>query len=157
MRSTPALAALLLLAALTPLAAQELSPEAREAIHNASSARVRLAGEGWRPLAGTSGALLYVGAGRTGDPAGAVPLDRVAQVQVRSGSHAGSGARIGGAIGLGLSAVALLLASTDSWTSPTGGQVVSGLIGTTLFGAGVGALVGSSSPRWRTVYGMDPP
>jgi hypothetical protein len=157
MRSTSAVLALLLLAALTPLAAQELSPEAREAIHNASQARVRLSGEGWRPLAGTSGALLYVGAARVGDPGGAVQLDRVAQVQVKAGSHAGSGARIGGAIGLGLSVVGLLLASTDSWTSPTGGQVVSGLIGSTLFGAGVGALVGSSSPRWRTVYGMDPP
>jgi hypothetical protein len=155
----------LLAAALPTLAAQELSPEALQAIHSASRARVRLAGEGWRPLTGTTadsagtagGALLYVGSGRAGQPAGAVPIDKIAQVQVRAGSHAGNGARIGGAVGLGLAAVTLLLASTDEWTSPTGGQVVSGLIGTTLFGAGVGALVGSASPRWRTVYGVDPP
>ena len=167
MRPRPILTALLLLAGtLTPLAAQELSPEALQAIHNASRVRVRLAGEGWHPLRGTtadsasitaSEPMLYVGNGRAGRPPGAVPLSRVAQVQVRAGSHAGSGAKIGGAIGLGLAALGLLVASGDEWTSPTTGQVVSGLVITPLFGAGVGALVGSASPRWRTVYGVDPP
>jgi hypothetical protein len=167
MRPRSLVTALLLLAGpLTTLAAQELSTEALQAIHSASRARVRLAGEGWRPLTGTAadsaggaatGALLYVGSGPSGQPSGAVPLSQIAQVQVRSGSHAGSGAKIGGAIGLGLTVLALIAASGDEWTSPTAGQAVGSLIVTPLFGAGIGALVGSASPRWRTVYGVDPP
>jgi hypothetical protein len=166
MRPRPLVIALLLLAAsLAPAGAQELSPEALQAIHSASGARVRLAGEGWRPLAGTAAdssgstadaAQLYVG-GRAGLAPGPVPLSRVAQVQVRAGSHAGNGAKIGGGVGLGLSLLTMLLASTDEWTSPTTGQAITGVIGTTLFGAAVGGAIGSASPRWRTVYGIDPP
>ena len=165
MRSRPALIVILLAAAaVRPLAAQALSAEALEAIHHAASARVRLAGEGWRPLAGTTadsadaagGAMLYVN-GRAGEAPGAIPLSRVAQVQVKAGSHAGKGAKIGAAIGLGLSLLAVAAASGDSWTAPTTGQAVAATLSTTAFGAGIGALVGLTTPRWRTVYGIDPP
>jgi hypothetical protein len=166
MRPRPLLTTLLLLAAAhTPLAAQELSPEALQAIHNASRARVRLAGEGWHPLNATAadsagaanGGLLYLGNGRAGQPPGAVPLSQIAQVQVKAGSHAGSGAKIGGAIGLGLSLLAVAVTAGDDWAAPTGGQAIAGTFVTTAFGAGIGALVGLTAPRWRTVYGVDPP
>jgi hypothetical protein len=166
MRSRLALIVLLLTAAaLRPLVAQALSAEALEAIHHAATARVRLAGEGWRPLAGTAAdsagttageAMLYI-TGRAGEAPGAIPLSRVAQVQVKAGSHAGKGAKIGAAIGLGLSLLAVAAASGDSWTSPTTGEAVAATVSTTAFGAGIGALVGLTSPRWRTVYGIDPP
>ena len=161
MRPRPIVTALLLLAGLSAsVAAQELSPETLQAIHNASRARVRLAGEGWRPLTGAGadaagGASMYVG-GRGGQPS-AVPLSQVAQVQVKAGSHAGSGAKIGGAIGLGLSLLAIAATAGDDWAAPSGEQAIAGTMFTTAFGAGIGALVGLTSPRWRTVYGVDPP
>jgi hypothetical protein len=165
MRSRFAVAVLLSLGgALAPAAAQQLAPETIQQISAASRARVRLAGEGWHPLAGSAagpvasadGAQLFL-ASRAGGPVTTIPLSQAVQVQVARGSHAGSGARIGGAVGLGLSVLSMLVASTDEWTSPTAGQVIGGVIGTTLFGAGVGAVIGSASPRWRTVYGVDPP
>lgn len=163
----PIVAALLLLAGpLAPLAAQGLSPETLQAIHNASRARVRLAGEGWHPLSGTGAdsagvaageASIFIGPGHAGQLSGAVPLSQVAQVQVKAGSHAGSGAKIGGAIGLGLSLLAIAVTAGDDWTAPTGEQAIAGTMMTTAIGAGIGALVGLTSPRWRTVYGVDPP
>ena len=157
MRPRPIVTALLLLAGLSAsVAAQELSPETLQAIHNASRARVRLAGAGWRPLTGAAGgASMYVG-GRGGQPS-AVPLSQVAQVQVKAGSHAGSGAKIGGAIGLGLSLLAIAATAGDDWAAPSGEQAIAGTMFTTAFCAGIGALVGLTSPRWRTVYGVDPP
>jgi hypothetical protein len=165
MRRRPILIALLLLPGPFPgLAAQELSPETLQAIHSASRARVRLAGEGWHRLTAADssgvaagGASIFIGAGRAGQPAGAVPLSRVAQVQVKAGSHAGSGAKIGGAIGLGLSLLAIAVTAGDDWAAPTGEQAIAGTMVTTAIGAGIGALVGLTSPRWRTVYGVDPP
>lgn len=164
MRSRPILTALLLTGLSGPAVAQELSSETLQAIQHASHARIRLAGEGWRSLTRTAagseasdGATFYVGSGRAGQPPGAVPLSQVAQVQVRAGSHAGSGAKIGGAIGLGLSLLTIAVASGDDWTAPTGGQAIAGTAVTTAIGAGIGALVGLTSSRWRTVYGIDPP
>jgi hypothetical protein len=156
---------LLLAAAFQPLAAQELSPEALSAIQSASHARARLTGEGWHRLAGSAtspaaspdGAQLYLAAGRGGEPTTPIALSRVAQVQVARGSHAGSGAKIGGGIGLGLSLLAIAITAGDDWAAPTAGQAIAGTILNTAFGAGVGALIGLASPRWHTVYGVDPP
>ena len=158
-------ALLYLSGALAPAAAQQLSPETVQQISSASRARARLAGEGWHRLAGSTtspaasadGAQLYFAAGREGEPITPVALSRIAQVQVARGSHAGSGAKIGGGIGLGLSLLAIAVTAGDDWAAPTAGQAIAGTILNTAFGAGVGALIGLASPRWHTVYGVDPP
>ena len=73
------------------------------------------------------------------------------------GSNAGKGAFIGGGIGLGLSIVAVIALSGDEWTTPSAGQAVAGMLLNTAAGAGIGALIGSASTRWRTVYQADAP
>ena len=77
------------------------------------------------------------------------------ELQVARGSNAGKGGFLGGVIGLGFGIVAVILASGDDWTTPTPGEAVTGMLITTAAGAGIGALVGSASTRWRTVYGAD--
>jgi hypothetical protein len=156
---------LLLTGLLAPAEAQQLSPQTLQQINAASRARVRLAGEGWHrlrgnaasPAASPDGERLYVATGRSGEPVTAVPLSEVAQVQVARGSYAGNGAKIGGAIGLGLSLLAIAVTAGDDWTAPTGEQAIVGTVFTTALGAGIGALVGLTAPRWHTVYGVDPP
>ena len=161
MRAHAVVTALLLLTRVIPASAQELSAETLQAINAASRARVRLADDGWHRLAGTGRALPRKVTGSisaTAVPTSSlteVPLHDVREVQVARGSNAGKGGFLGGVIGLGFGIVAVILASGDDWTTPTPGEAVTGMLITTAAGAGIGALVGSASTHWRTVYGAD--
>ena len=161
MRAHAVVTALLLLTRVIPASAQELSAETLQAINAASRARVRLGDEGWHRLAGTGrgmsadGGRLYVRDGKADSSLTEVALGDVRELQVARGSNAGKGAFIGGAIGLGLSIVAVIALSGDDWATPSAGQAVAGMLVNTAAGAGIGALVGSASTHWRTVYGAD--
>jgi hypothetical protein len=164
MRLHAAVTALLLLAGhAVPAMAQELSTETLQAINAASRARVRLGDEGWHRLAGTGRGMsvdsgrVYVRDGRSDSSLTEVALGDVRELQVARGSNAGKGAFIGGGIGLALGIVAVIALSGDDWTTPTAGQAVAGMLVNTAAGAGIGALVGSASTRWRTVYPADAP
>ena len=163
MRSHAVITALLLLAGrVVPAAAQGLSTETLQAINTASRARVRLADPGWHRLAGTGqgasadGTLVYVRDG-AGSSLSEVSLRDVRELQVARGSNAGKGAFIGGGIGLALGIAAVIAASSDDWTTPNGGQAIVGMLFFTATGAGIGALAGSASTHWQTVYGADAP
>ena len=164
MRSHAVITALLLLAGpIVPAAAQGLSTETLQAINTASRARVRLADPGWHRLAGTGqgasgdGTLVYVRDSGAGSSLSEVSLRDVRELQVARGSNAGKGAFIGGGIGLALGIAAVIAASSDDWTTPSGGQAIVGMLLFTATGAGIGALAGSASTHWQTVYGADAP
>jgi hypothetical protein len=164
MRSHAVLTVLLLLAGhAVPGMAQELPTETLQTINAASRARVRLGDEGWHRLAGTGrgmsadGGRVYVRDGSADSSLTEVALGEVRELQVARGSNAGKGAFIGGGIGLALGIVAVIALSGDDWTTPSAGQAVAGMLVNTAAGAGVGALVGSASTRWRTVYPADAP
>src|SRR3954454_5329687 len=160
-----------------PAAAQELSAETLQAINSASRARARLGDAEWHRLppppgwgaAGgpglaatgrgmsADGARVYVQDGATTSSLTEVALPEVRDLQVARGSNAGKGAFIGGAIGLGLSLVAVIALSGDDWAAPSSGQAVAGMLVNTAAGAGVGALIRSASTHWRTVYQADAP
>src|SRR3954451_25169232 len=146
-----------------PAAAQELSAETLQAINSASRARGGLGDAAWHRLADTGrgmpadGARVYVQDGATTSSLTEVALPKVPELQVARGSNAGKGAFIGGAIGLGLSLVAVIALSGDDWAAPSSGQAVAGMLVNTAAGAGVGALIRSASTHWRTVYQADAP
>jgi hypothetical protein len=154
---------LLLVGRGVPAAAQELSAETLQAINTASRARVRLGDAEWHRLAGTGsgmspdGARVYVHDGGATAPVTEVVVGDIRELQVAGGSNAGKGAFIGGAIGLGLGLVAVVALSGDEWTTPSGGQAIAGMLLNTAAGAGLGALIGSASTHWRTVYQADAP
>jgi hypothetical protein len=163
MRSHAVITALLLLAGrVVPAAAQGLSTETLQAINTATRARVRLADPGWHRLGGTGqgasvdGTLVYV-RDSAGSSLSEVSLRDVRELQVARGSNAGKGAFIGGGIGLALGIAAVIAASSDDWTTPNGGQAIVGMLFFTATGAGLGALAGSASTHWQTVYGADAP
>jgi len=164
MRSHAVITALLLLLAgrIVPAAAQGLPTETLQAINTASRARVRLADPGWHRLAGSGqrgsadGTLVYLRDGSSSSLS-EVSLNDVRELQVARGTNAGKGATIGGGIGLGLAILAVIVASGDEWTTPSGGQAVAAMLLNTAAGAGIGALVGSASKRWQTVYWADAP
>jgi hypothetical protein len=143
------------------VSAQELASGVSHQISAASKVRVQLVGGQWgtlhQPGLDTAG-LSYTGSRFLNRGGGYVqlatplPLAQVTQIQVPNGSLAGRGARIGGALGLGLSLLAIAATSGDSWVSPTTGQAVGAAIAWTATGAGVGAIIGSASRRWTTVY-----
>jgi hypothetical protein len=164
MRSHAVFTVLLLLAGhAVPGMAQELSTETLQAINAASRARVRLGDEGWHRLAGTGrgmsadGGRVYVRDGSSDSSLTEVALGDVRELQVARGSNAGKGAFIGGGIGLALGIAAVIAASSDDWTTPTPGEGVVGMLVFTAAGAGIGALAGSASTHWQTVYGADAP
>lgn len=80
-----------------------------------------------------------------------VSSGQIAQIDVANGSHAGGGARIGAGIGAGLALVAVV-GCQDSICEPTTSEAVSLVVGWSFVGAGIGAFIGSLSPRWRTIY-----
>ena len=166
MRASRIVASSLLLVCLSvEVRAQELPPAVIHQVGAASQVRVRLVEGGWGTLSGPSMdsvSLSYTGS-RFRGPSGRVqlaaplPMTQVAQIQVPHGSHSGSGARIGGAIGLGITLLAIVATSGSDWASPTTGQaVVAGMVWTAI-GSAVGALIGSGSRRWTTVYTADAP
>jgi hypothetical protein len=159
-------ASLVVLVALSAeLCAQDLAPEVVQQIGAASKIRVMLVGGGRRtlydPTVDASGLAYSDSLGPAGDRQAAspspLPMAQVTRIQVPHGSHAGNGAKIGGALGLGLGVLGVVLASGDSWATPTAGEAVGAMLVTTAIGAGVGALVGTAVPRWKTVYASDDP
>ena len=134
MRSASVFTALLLLAGrIGPAAAQEISTETLQAINAATGARVRLADAGWHRLAGagrmaSDSTLVYVRDPKVSSSLTEVSLRDVRELQVARGTNAGKGAFIGGAIGLGLAIVAVIGASGDEWTTPSGGQAVAAML-----------------------------
>jgi hypothetical protein len=152
---------LLLLSLSSEVCGQELASEVIQQVSSALRVRVRLVGGGWATLDATavdSVSLSYTGSrflDRGGGDlrlAAPLPMAQVAQIQVPHGSHAGRGAQIGGAVGLGLSLLAVAITAGDDWVSPTTGQAVGAVVSWTAIGAGVGALIGGTSRRWTTVY-----
>ena len=135
-------------------------------VNEASRIRVRLAsGERGTLYAPTIdfGSLSYTGSRLLGQGGGLtqitppLPVSRITQIQVPHGSHALLGGKIGAGVGCGLSLLAIAVTAGDSWTSPTPEEAGRGIVALTLMGAGVGALIGSASPRWRTVYDASVP
>jgi len=157
----------LVLALSSEAAAQELAPEVAQQISAASKIRVTLAGGAQRTLydpAVDASGLAYsnggpgpVGGRLHAEPGSSLPMNQVTRIQVPAGSHAGGGAQIGGALGLGLGIFGVIQASGDTWISPTAGEAVGAMMITTALGASVGALIGTAVPRWKTVYVSDSP
>lgn len=152
----------LLLAGLTiEVRAQGLPDATIRRIRAASQVRVLLAGGGqgtlYTPVA-DSVSLSYSGSrfhrldGRVGPPPSPLLVTDLARIQVPHGSHWREGARLGAAIGLGISLLAVAVTSGDEWVAPTTGQAVQGVIAWSAIGAGVGAVLGATSRRWTTVY-----
>jgi hypothetical protein len=141
--------------------AQTLPPEAMQQVNTASRIRVRLAsgerGALYAPaidsasLSYTGSRLLGLGGSLAQLPP-PLPVSQITQIQVPHGSHALLGGKVGAGVGCGLSLLAIAVTSGDGWTSPTAGEAGRAIVALTLIGAGVGALIGSASPRWRTVY-----
>ena len=152
---------LLLTALSARLSAQDLAPDVVQRIGAASKIRVTLLGGVQRTMHSPAvdsgglehaGSLVIHGGPLPTEPDPMVPMTQVTRIQVPSGSHAGRGATIGGAVGLGLSILAIAIASSDPWLTPTAGDAVGAMVVCTAIGAGMGAAIGSLSPRWTTVY-----
>jgi hypothetical protein len=81
-------------------------------------------------------------------------LDSVDRIQVR-GNASGTGAMVGGGIGLlgGLAAsIGLSAALCDGGCSNQGSGIAIVTLGSTLGGALIGALIGSTIKKWKTIY-----
>jgi hypothetical protein len=140
--------------------AQVLPPETVQQINAASRLRVHLRTGSWASLHGAKadsssfsyrhGEFLNSGGTWVNLPSPLL-LKQVDQIQVARGSHAGSGAKIGGGIMAGLTLLAIV-GCEGSICEPSSGEALAALVGWTALGSGLGALIGSGSPRWETVY-----
>lgn len=116
----------------------------------------------YRPVV-DSGGFYYTAGYRTGQdrrrapPPPPIPVARIALIQVPHGSYALLGGKIGAGIGCVLSLMAVAAGSTDGWTTLSGAEAGRAIVSLTFIGGGVGALIGSASPRWKTVYRAPPP
>jgi Trk-type K+ transport system membrane component len=84
-----------------------------------------------------------------------LPLADVTEVQVPAGNDAVHGAVVGGLLLGGLMLVAGVAASSCDACITSGasaGDVISVTLVAGAIGAGIGALLGSTSTRWKTVY-----
>jgi len=82
-------------------------------------------------------------------------LGDVTEVQVPAGNDAGHGAVAGGLLLGGLMLVATVATSScDSCiaSGTSAGDVIGATLVAGAIGAGIGALIGSTSTRWKTVY-----
>ena len=140
--------------------AQTLPAQTVQEISAATKARVRLRAGNWVTIYGPradSTSLTY----RRGEflnRGGALvqlppplPVNRLDSIQISRGSHAGSGAKIGGGIMAGLTVLAIV-GCNGTICEPSSGGALAALVVWTAIGAGVGALIGSGSPRWETIY-----
>jgi hypothetical protein len=77
-----------------------------------------------------------------------VPVTSLLRIEVQRGSHAGSGALLGGAIGVvtGFLLGSLARGFCDSYRCVNGANMAPLSVG--LVGAGIGGLFGWASPRW---------
>lgn len=82
-----------------------------------------------------------------------IPPQAVAGIEVYhgTGSRAGKGAVIGGAIGMGAGLLLVAVAASDEWTAPTAGEAVRVVLFFTAVDAGIGALIGAAvrHARWK--------
>ena len=150
----------------TQARAQTLTPDALQEVNAAARVRVRLAsgqrGTLYAPAI-DAGSLSYTGTrlfGSSGSLAqlpSPLPVAQIRQIQVPHGTHALLGGKIGAAVGCGLSLLAIAKTSGDGWVSPTPGEAGFAMVVLTFAGAGVGALIGSASPRWKSVYDASAP
>lgn len=81
-------------------------------------------------------------------------LGDVLELRVPAGNRAGTGALWGGAIGAGLGFIVALAAASSGpcFACPTAEESFIAVPVLAAVGAGVGALVGLGTTRWRTVY-----
>lgn len=145
--------------------AQALSRQIAEELSAASKARVRLHDGTWvtldRPKADSTiityryGESLNRGGTRVARP-GPLRVDQLNRIDVARGSHAGSGAKLGGAIGAGLGIVLYAAANAEDPGFFSAGDALQGTVTIAVLGAAVGALIGNGSPRWHAVYGAPP-
>ena len=154
---------LLLLSVLVPLgtSAQSLDTAAVARINDATQARLRLHGGSHgvvqKPQATPAGIAYDRGTFRTEggnpvEPARPVPLSEILEIDVARGTQAGRGATIGAIAGGTLALLAALVTSGEDFVSLTPGEAVAAVAVWAAIGAGVGALIGSQSPRWHSVY-----
>jgi hypothetical protein len=157
--------ACVLLASATPcqhLKAQGLSDSLAASIDSAPRLRVRLSTR-WVMLdhPRIQRDSLTFATGRTIDRGGRwitvkppLSLAAVQAIQRASGNRAAKGALWGGAIGTGLGLVLAIGAASEpqSYGSPTGSESAELVIGLGVVGGLVGALIGSRSTRWVTIY-----
>lgn len=139
---------------------QALAPQIVEQINAATRVRVRLVtgnrGTLYAPRADS--AVLAFDRSAFFNSGGSVvvlppplAIARVAQIDVPDGSHAGHGAKIGAGIGAGVALLAVA-ACSGSICGVTAGEAVGAVAVWSVIGAGLGAVFGSGSPRWRTIY-----
>jgi hypothetical protein len=140
--------------------AQMLSPRTIEQINTAAKVRVHLRDGRQGTLHGPeadSTALTYRRShflGRGGiwfEMRGPLAVQDVERIEVPVGSRAASGAKIGAAAMAALTLVAIA-GCAGSICEPSSGDAVVALVFWPAIGAGVGALIGSGSTRWKTVY-----
>jgi hypothetical protein len=169
---TPKLAHLTLLLLATsvlgrPLGAQAFQPADRQAlvasIDSASRVRVRLS-TGWATLEEprVRGDSLQFRRGSTNTQGGRVvpvqgplALADLLEIRVPAGHRTLRGALWGGAIGAALGLALWVGASSEDSQglgAPTDNEAFVVVPILTAVGAGVGALLATASPRWRTIY-----
>ena len=153
-----------LVLAVTPARAtpQALAPLIVEQINAASTARVRLVtgsrGTLYAPRADSTSitfersAFLNSGGSFVALPP-PLATSQVAEIAVPNGSHAGSGAKIGAGVGAGVALLAVAGCS-GSICEVTAGEAVGVVTVWTVIGGALGALFGSGSPRWKTIYAV---
>src|SRR5258708_14750822 len=141
---------------------QALAPQIVEQINAATRVRVRLVtgsrGTIYAPRADSTSltfdrsSFLNRGGSVVTLPA-PLAVGQIAAIDVMDGSHAGSAAKIGGGVGAGIA-----LLAGGGWPGtlcqPTTGQAIGAVVVWTIIGGAVGALFGSGSPRWRTIYAV---
>jgi hypothetical protein len=81
-----------------------------------------------------------------------LPVGEIERIQVAIGNAALGGAKIGAGIGAGLALVAALVTAGEDFVSLTPAEAAVSIVVTAGFGGLVGALIGSGSTRWQTVY-----
>lgn len=153
-----------LVLAATPALAQPqaLAPQIVEQINAATSVRVRLVTGGRGTLhapradstsiAFERSAFLNSGGSVVAMPA-PLAIGRIAEIDVPDGSHAGSAAKVGAGVGAGI-AILAVAGCQGTICEPTASQAVSAVVLWAVIGGAVGALFGSGSPRWKTVYAV---
>ncbi len=123
----------------------------RTATGRGELSRPRLAGDS---LTLTTGWMFTARSGLRTTLAPPLPLSAVSEIAVPAGTNAAKGALIGGGIGalFGLVPVVGAAAGSSNGFSLSGGEYAAAVAVTTFLSAGIGALLGATSTKWRVVY-----
>ena len=136
---------------LTSRAIEQINAAARVRVRFASGIRVTL----YAPRADSARLRYELGEARNRGGtlvvvAPPLPMADVLEIQRPIGTHTWKGAKLGAAI---LGVWALMLCHSDMGGGTcTSSQTRSGVAVSAFIGAGIGALIGSGSKRWETVY-----